>query len=322
LQPGRETVQHVFDDDEDVHLLLKLMQPDDIIAVGLSGKSDLICIALSKKAEEIGAQVYRIRYTHDIEEDEAVFLAKLVESCVGKFRLIDSRERDMLLLQFLVTSYLHEKKYAVRLEQHLRSNAIGIVFCEGNIAKADESTAKMRTCLESSKQRLREIEEKIKQVLERIDVYNKVFEQVEGCDHLIAAQLISAIHPIESFDSEYFLKKFIRIHKFLAHPGFFWEITMGRNTSARETLFMLSLEFEKLPESRWGKMYSQYMQRFRQNHPAPVRKKVRYGVMRRVVTQYTDEHIESLARWRTISRFVEWLFLAWKKAESDSSSQY
>jgi hypothetical protein len=44
--------------------------------------------------------------------------------------------------------------------------------------------------------------------------------------------------------------------------------------------------------------------------------------MRRVVTQYTDEHIESLARWRTISRFVEWLFLAWKKAESDSSSQY
>lgn len=88
--------------------------------------------------------------------------------------------------------------------------------------------------------------------------------------------------------------------------------------TARQAFFLVVDQFNKRPDSEWGKYLRRTKVNQRNLHPEPIKvqsfnrdgtpkinKKTGEPVM---VTRYTDGHIHKRALWRTATRFAEWLF--------------
>lgn len=86
----------------------------------------------------------------------------------------------------------------------------------------------------------------------------------------------------------------------------------------RKALFLLGDQFNKRPKSDWGKMLLRYKIWFRGRHPKEIqvprsRTVVVDGKQTRLewtVRKYNDGHIHKMGLWRTLTKFVEWLFKA------------
>lgn len=76
---------------------------------------------------------------------------------------------------------------------------------------------------------------------------------------------------------------------------------------ARQSLYLLADQFNRRPKSIWGQKLLQNKKRLRERHPESVEVNGK--------KRYTDGHIHRMGLWRTITRFVEWLFREWTKLE-------
>ncbi len=79
------------------------------------------------------------------------------------------------------------------------------------------------------------------------------------------------------------------------------------NGDARQALYLLGDQWNKRPDSEWGKIFRQVKVEYRKKHPEVV---VEGGKKR-----YTDGHIHKMAVWYTLGKFVEWLFREWYRFE-------
>lgn len=75
----------------------------------------------------------------------------------------------------------------------------------------------------------------------------------------------------------------------------------------RQALYLLGDQFNRRPKSEWGMRLLSTKAELKRQHPEPVK----FGK----VTRYTPIHIHKMAIWRTLSRFVEWLFNRWLDVE-------
>ncbi|MCH7883428.1 hypothetical protein IIA95_03370, partial [Patescibacteria group bacterium] len=124
------------------------------------------------------------------------------------------------------------------------------------------------------------------------------------------APLISEICDIRRFATAAKLKAFCGVH--VLPDGRFPRQRKGEETGwedQRQALVLLGKQFNYRPNSFWGKKLLEIKRGFRRRHPEVV--------IVNAKKRYTDGHILKMALWRTLTKFVEWLFREWWRLERE-----
>ncbi|NQU82439.1 MAG: transposase [Parcubacteria group bacterium] len=294
----------------------------DRVAMVLGGSGDRLAYALSRKGEEMDASVFRIppftlKESRPKEKDEDAWnLGKLLHDVPEFFYPVNLRDRRLILLRQAFIARTDAMKERIACEQRLYQHLIGRVFCsedglyaEGGIeelyTEAKASDVILQALLKEEKAR----EKELVTVVENLNVYQKIFEPVTGVGPMLAARLIVAIGDIRRFKTKAKLKAFCGAH--LLADGRFPRLRSGQvanwHPDARQALYLLGDQFNYRADSVWGKKLREYKVHFREVHPEV---EMENGKQR-----YNDAHIHRMATWRTLTKFVEWLWSEWWKLE-------
>lgn len=299
----------------------------DIIAMALGGSGDCLAFALSRRGEEINAKVLRLppyrlndaRGEADKSED-ARLLAELAFCQPDLFTEVSPRDRHIILVRESLRARQEVMEARVGCEQRLRQRVIGAAFTkigglfeEGMIERAYDAEKANDNVLENlileEGRRQRELE----RALVGLDVYEEVLKPVEGLGPLIAARLIAAVGNIGRFATEAKFKAFCGVH--VLPDGRFPRRRRNElsnwNPVARQALFLLADQFNRRPDSHWGQVLRRYKLELRARHPEEIGENGK--------KRYTDGHIHKMAIWRTLTKFVEWLFREWKTLDAQRS---
>lgn len=298
------------------------LQPGDKVAMVLGGSGDRLAYALSRKAEDVEAEILRIppyvlkeRRTHEKSED-ALNLAKLVKEHPELFYLITPRDRDLIWLRQAFLLRQDAMKDRIKCEQRLRQRYVGAIFCnpeglypEGSIELAFAEVKANDIIYQNLLQEERRMENDVARAVKQLDIYQELFEPIKGCGPRIAAEIITCINDIRRFATPAKLKAFCGVH--VLEDGRFPRRRTGEVanwTSARQALYLLGDQFNRHPDSPWGQRLRDYKVKFRKTHPE-------VEVNAKGKKRYTNAHIHKMATWRTLSKFVEWLWREWWRIE-------
>ena len=310
----------------------------DAVAMTLGGSGDRFAAALSRRGEDIGAYVYRIppfvlkanRGDESKEEDQRL-LAELFDLRPELFYEMTAKDRELVRVREFLFKREEAQDARIACEQRLRQSIIGGIFLseegcypEGTIEKQfDHLKASSAIFLALNKEEA-QWEANLKKLIRRTEVWQKIFKAIEGCGEVTAAKLIAAIGgDVRRFKSAAQLKRFCGVH--IMDDGKFPRKRAGEiagwNPQARQALYLLAEQFSMWrPQSHWGKVFLGYKAKLRLAHPnvecstcnipwddctQQKQHKRRYG----------DGHIHSMAKWRTLTKFVEWLYREWSRIE-------
>lgn len=295
----------------------------DIVAMALGGSGDPFAYALSRRAEEIGAKVVRIppaklkeMRTGD-KGDDASLLADLAVSHPDLFYETGPRDRKLIMLRECLRARTDAMKARIGCEQRMRQHFIGMTFCnpegrfpEGSVEKAFENEKANSAILRALTDEENARSADLKRAVEALEVYQLLFVPIKGIGPRIAAGIIAGIGDIRRFPTDAKLKAFCGVH--VLSDGRMARRRGGEvanwNAEVRQSLYLLGDQFNRRPDSDWGQLLREYKQRLRVAHPEPI---VENGKSR-----YSDGHIHKMAVWKTLSKFVEWLWREWWKIEN------
>jgi len=88
--------------------------------------------------------------------------------------------------------------------------------------------------------------------------------------------------------------------------------TANWHSDGRQGLYLLSEQWNRRPDSLWGQKLRENKAKFRAKYPEVI-EVIEGGRKRRL---YSKGHIQNMARWRTITQFVCWLYSAWRAHEA------
>lgn len=298
------------------------LMPGDTVAMVLGGSGDNLAFALSRRAEEIGAKVLRLP-SFELKErrskekdDDAKLLAELAAMMPQLFYEATPRDRTLIKVRETFAARMEAMKERIACEQRLRTILVGKVFrseeglypqgtIEELFAKEKANDIILQALEKEEKKRAKELEKAI----EEFDVYTEIFQKVEGCGPAIAARVISSVMDIRRFKTKAKLKAFCGVH--VGEGGKFVRRRRGAvanwSPDARQGLYLLGDQFNRRPDSVWGKKLREYKRKFREKHPEI---EVVDGKKR-----YSNGHIHKMAMWRTLTKFVEWLHKEWTRLE-------
>ena len=299
------------------------LKAGDVVGMALGGSGDILAYALSRRAGEIGAKVCRIpsfilkEHRESAKEEDATNLAKLVGEQPKLFYETGLRDRALIMVVEAMRARTDAMKARIACEQRLRQHLIGQVFCEpdglypeGGIEKAFEQAKASDKILVALTEEEEARENEVVKALNELDVYHELFVPVEGCGPMIAARLISAILDIRRFKTKAALKAFCGVHLTSGDDSGEQRFARRRggqvanwSGEARQALYLLGEQWNRRPDSEWGRVLLHYKAQFRATHPEPVT----VGSKKR----YTNGHIHRMALWRTRTKFVERLWSRW-----------
>lgn len=87
--------------------------------------------------------------------------------------------------------------------------------------------------------------------------------------------------------------------------------TCNWNPEVRQAMYLLGDQFNRRPNTHWGQLQRQYKRNLREKYPEPITVDGK--------KRYSDAHILRMATWKTLSKFVEWLFDEWSNLEVGGS---
>jgi hypothetical protein len=311
------------------------LKPGDTVAMILGGSGDKLAYAMSRRAEEIHARIYRIppaqlkeRRLNNDKENDAVLLADLVQTQQNLFYLVGSRDRKYITLREALQARMDAMKARVGCEQRLRQRMIGGIFCsaeglypEGSVEDVFAAEKASDTILAGLTKEERQRDTDLEKAIEALDVYQVLFKPIKGVGPRIAAGLIAAIGDIRRFATDANLKAFCGVH--VLPDG---RIPRQRHSEianwhpdARQALYLLGDQFNRHPDSLWGQKLREYKEKFRLAHP---QEEVAKGNGAQGKTKrYTPSHIHKMALWRTLTKFTEWLWREWWRLEKQARAE-
>ncbi len=185
----------------------------------------------------------------------------------------------------------------------------------------------------------------LEKIFKNYDVYQKIFEPVEGCGPLIAARIISTVGDIRRFKSIAAFRRYMGVHvdsqgRF---PRFRRDSTeTGWAPNGRQGLYLFAGDqCMKNPNSEWGKKLRTIWEKEEILHPHPIviedetgteypllpetlvriGKSDKYRVMQdgaemkqiKGKQRYYPGHLMKRAIWKTAGRFANHVFREWWK---------
>lgn len=296
----------------------------DQVVMLLGGSGDNLAFALARHGEEIGASVFRVppfildRETNGKrdKEKDAEHLVRLFTEKPDLFYLTGPRDRDLIWLRECLRARVDAMKDRIKCEQRLRQRLTGITFCsrdgkfpEGDIEKRFEA-AKANDVIYKAilkEEAARELE--LEKACEALDVYNEVFAPIEGCGPKLASRIIGAVITIRRFDAKPKFRAFCGVH--LLRDGRFPRRRNGEvanwSGDCRQAFYLLGDQFNRRPDSEWGKRLLAAKEKYRLLHPETIEVEGK--------KRYTKGHIHKMATWYTIGKFAEHLFRSWWNLE-------
>lgn len=261
------------------------------------------------------------------EKADALLLAVLIQRKPHLFYKVYPRDQDLILMRERLRMRTDAMKARIACEQRLRQRFIGEVFCskegkfpEGSIEKMFDAKKATDRILKTLLAEEKSAERDLVKAVEKLDVWKEILSGVEGIGPMIAARLISSIQDIRRFETDAKLRAFCGVH--VMADGTFARRRNGQvsnwHPDSRQALYLLGDQFNRRPDSTWGKYLLTCKARLQAIHPevdASSGKK-----------RYTKGHIHKMATWRAVSRFVrtlhrDWTRLERKRAEAESQSQ-
>lgn len=213
-------------------------------------------------------------------------------------------------------------------------------WARGDISYAYESAKKLDKVLQAlvaeENARSRELEKHLK----TLDVYTKLLANVEGCGPKIAARLIVAIGDPRRFqdslrpDGKITTGK-AKIKSYCGScpdsEGKFKRRRTGQvanwKEDARQALYLLADQFNRRPESVWGKVLLNYKAKLRLAHPDVICKDCSQDDKlikwddcpdkKHHKRAYNNGHIHKMASWSAVTKFLEWFYREWIKLENN-----
>lgn len=189
------------------------LRAGDVVGMVLGGSGDNFASALSRQAEKIGAAVWRIPPSvlkicrgDAKKDDDAKLLAQLIADQVHLFNITLPRDRDMIAMREAMKARRDAMKARIACEQRLRQHVIGRafrskdgLFPEGGIEAFFDQEKANDTILQALLAEERRREKEVTDAIKRLDVWQRIFEPIEGCGPMTGGSLIAAIQDIRRF---------------------------------------------------------------------------------------------------------------------------
>lgn len=336
LEESNQRFVNLETDDDELNFVRAEFLPGDIVAMVLGGSGDRLAYALSRRSDEIGASVYRIPpfvlqgvrnnkiavsalpgLAIDEKHDDSLLLAQLLPDRPELFYKVSPRDRDTIALIEAYRYRTEVMKARIACEQRLHQQVVGQIFCskegfypEGKIEDWFDGRKASHAILTNLLAEEKEANSQLSRAAKQLDVYLHLFGPIEGVGPAIGARLIAAIQDIRRFESPAKLKKFLGVH--VMSDGTFVRRRKGQvanwHPDGRQALYLLGDQFNRRPDSVWGQKLREYKVKLRQKYPEKV-------VDEEGKSKYSDGHIHRMATWRTLTKFVEWLWDEWTEFE-------
>ncbi len=279
------------------------------------------------------------------KDDDHLLLARLVVELPDLFYEVRIRDRKYIKARATMRARRYVQKDRIKCEQRLIQRAQDVIFLseegrypEGRIDDQYDALKANDTVFQALKDEEKAREVELRRAVSVLDVWTAVFEPIEGCGEVLAAGIITAIGDIRRFwvprnpDDDRpsrtarirgasRLKAYLGAHvlsggKYADVPP---EQQFPRNRSdavgkcswqreGRQALYLLADQFVKRPGSVWGVKQRGFKAALRLRHPSVV-------VNEKGKKRYTNGHIHKMSIWRTLTRFVEHLFIQWTALE-------
>jgi hypothetical protein len=344
------------------------LQSSDKVAMMLGGSGDNLAFALARRGQEIQSTVNRIppfafKLAREKASDEdAQLLTNMLSQSPSSFYEVGPRDLNLIWLRECLRSRVDAMKARIACEQRLRQHLIGAIFCspegkfpEGDIEKQfDDAKANDKISIALSSEEGKRERELVK-ACEALDIYTELFKPIVGLGPMIASRIIGAVIDIRRFETKAKLRAFCGVH--LLGDGRFPRRRNNEvanwNGDCRQALFLLGDQFNRRPDSLWGKKLLWSKAKYRMTHPYPVlvvknadksetlyelregeftKSSKGYDIMVKdgdkvnLVTglkgtlRYTNGHIHKMATWYTLGKFVESLFRDWWNLEKRTAT--
>lgn len=327
------------------------LRSGDVVGMVLGGSGDKFAYALSRRSEEIGASVYRLpsfilkeKRQTAVKDGDASLLACLVREEQDQFYLVNRRERELIKLTQAYHDRMDAMKARIVCEQKIHQNLVGRIFCseegqypEGTIEVLYEQAKANDKILDGFVAEEKKRDKELAKLLNQLGIYEELFQKIEGVGPAIAARLIVAIRDVRRFSTKHKLKAYLGVHvmcggKFGDRPANrqFVRRRAGEvanwQDDGRQALYLLVDQFNRRPNSEWGKKLREVKAKLRATHPDVMCQECECKwddcqMQKTHKRKYTDGHIQKMALWRTATKFTEWLWKEWMRIERAQSQQ-
>jgi transposase len=323
------------------------LKSGDKVAMMLGGSGDIFAGRLSIEGEKTGAQVFRIPPfvfsdlrlpgEKDKKEDHLALL-RVFKDRPNLFYMIRPPDRALIRVKGKLQQRQEAQYQRIKRQQQIWHSLIGRVFLdedkhygdlEGEVADVYQQAQDDDSILQNLLAQEKAAEKDLKKAVRQLPIWDEIFKGIDGCGERIAAGIVASIADIRRFiapNGAAKLKKFCSVH--VMDDGRFprqrhGEVCEG-TPEARRALYLLADQFNRRPDSDWGKELLRRKLALREKHPEPVDVEVMEEgeggkKVAKTVKRYTDGHIHKMAQWRTLTRFVEKLYKQWSRIENERS---
>jgi Transposase IS116/IS110/IS902 family len=341
---GKKTIISELKDEQAELDFINSLQAGDVVGMILGGSGDYLAYAAHAKSKEVGAAVYRLP-TYALKErrgevldvpvskkkdDDHVLLARLVKDEPNIFYPLAETDASLIIVRVAWRNLWEAMQARMAAEQRFYQTFIGRTFTTpdglypiGGLEQATKEAKSSNKILSALYAEEAELEKSLKKALAKTAVFNELFLPLPGVGPKIAGRIISAVIDVRRFKTDAKLKKFMGVH--VLSDGTFARRRHGQvanwHGDARQALYLLGDQFNRRPDSEWGQYLREMKRKMRERHPEP--EMINRGTEEkpRMVKCYTDGHIHKMATWRTLTRFVEWLYVEWTRLEGVAYSE-
>jgi len=318
-----ETVKYIPTTYEGLHT-------GDVVGMVLGGSGDYFAAALSKKLEILGTgNVLRIppnrlkeKRGDTTKDGDHSLLMKLVHDEPDLFYPVTLKDRDLIRVSGCFKDRVEAQKARIAAENRLRQRVIGQIFLseeggypEGELEDLFKQRKANNVIVSSLIQEEKEADKRLRHAVQRLAVWEHIFEPIQGMGEVIAAGIISQVVDIRRFSKASKLVAYCGVHVLPddRFPRKRHGTVANWDNEARQRLYLFGDQCVKQANGEWGKYLRAAKVRLRERHPVPV-------IGENGKKKYTDGHIHKMAIWRTLTRFTEWLYREWTKLESDNAT--
>jgi len=306
------------------------LKSGDIVAMMLGGSGDYLAYAMVRRCLDLEhSRVMRVpgyimkEYRGEDKEHDSVHLARLAIERPEAFYEVSPRDLQIIDVRLKFRARIDAMKDRIACEQRLLQASRGQMFCDSSGLNPERTLEQIYKELKASDPILQAVlkderrrERELIKALEELDVYQKLFAPVEGMGPKIAARIICEVMDIRAYETEAKLKAKLGCH--VLQGGKYADVppekqfprrrrgmTANWSDEGRKALYLLADQFNRRPNSKWGKTLLWYKERFRAKHPEVIEVNGK--------KRFTNAHIHKRAMWRTVTKFVEFLHRDWTR---------
>lgn len=341
---GEHAKARMLETEDDELRFLAEVREGDVIALTFGGSGGYFAYALGRAAEKVKATVIRIApfrlkaVREGAEKDyDARLLAELGRDRRELFFDLTDRDRTTILIRELSREHRDTQKDRIRCGNRLFARSIGMAFVchdgvypEGGIEKAFDAVKANSPTLKALVAEEKRVVGELQTALDASLVYYRIFKPIVGCGPIIAGAIIGGIEDIRRFGSAEQLVSYCGVgtvadkddptkRKLAKRRG--GEVA-NWNGGIRQSLFQLADQFNRRPESDWGKKLRENKARILESvvarnpeHEADIRagKGMKQANGKSI---YSKMHLHKMGLWRTLTQFVgDYVYPEWVKLE-------